>query len=210
MTWQEIAAQTFSDTLGQIDGPLGTLIAGLVFGRPEGGGPCVIGRGHPDAPPPSGTRSVFVDGDLHIDGTLNLYEMGGGHGETVFVVTGDLSCDRLVNTRGGVLLVGGDLTVREIAFNAHESAYFATLGRTEIWFYQGVDIWLETGGAARLRYGDGYALPIGYLNAAGQAIRPDHGEIESYARLGLTRGSLREKATALDEAIMAGVPLYRR
>lgn len=136
---------------------------------------------------------TLVIGDLTVDGLVDLhnpYDKGFDEGG-LFIVMGDVTCNAFANEYGKCSVIDGHLKVRDILLNSFEDSALFVTGDLATRFFFGSDIWAEVGGGATMDYGEGYCLPIGYDNAAAQAVYPNHGEAES---LELLAGGEAERA----------------
>jgi hypothetical protein len=128
---------------------------------------------------------TLVVGNLTVDGFVDLanpHDEGFDEGG-LFIVLGSLRCHAFANEYGKVAMVDGDLVVRDIILNDYEDSALTVSGNLRTRYFRGQDIWAEVGGSAEMAYGEGYCLPLGYTDAAAQAIRPRHSETESRAIL---------------------------
>lgn len=117
--------------------------------------------------------NTLIFGDLSVEGLLDLsagYEQGSG----VFVVLGNVTCRDFVGERCDQVFVDGDMTVPGILLNAFSDSSMTVAGCLRTRFFYGWDIWATVGRGAEMEYGDCYCLPVGYDDAASQAIRPRH------------------------------------
>ncbi len=103
-------------------------------------------------------------------------------------VLGDLDCRHFANDYGKSVFVDGNMKVSEIAVNAFQDASLVVTGDFKARYFYGIDIWVEAGGRIEMEYGEGYGLPIGYTEAAAQAVDPEHDKDTSLALLGVPDG----------------------
>lgn len=158
-----------------------------------------------DVPPP-GHRLVLVEGDLHVQGDINMHDLPakGEDIASVLVVTGNLTCDRLINSWAGAVLVGGDLVVHDVFVNSFENACACVMGNARVHFYHGQQTWLEVSGGADIRYGDGYALPRGFKDAYSERVLPAHSAEVSYEVYGFDVGPIWKRSGAFLGALYRG------
>jgi hypothetical protein len=131
------------------------------------------------------TDNLLVLGSLSCRGLVDIAPEGhDGWGGSLWVL-GDLRCRNIAGYYGACVVVDGDLIVAELAVAAFEDSMLLVTGDFTARFFYGQDIWAEVGGRAAMEYGDGYALPLGYDNAAAQAINPRHERNASLALLNL-------------------------
>lgn len=132
---------------------------------------------------------TLITGSLHVDGIVDLhnpYDKGFDEGG-LFVVLGDVVCDAFFNEYGKCSFVDGKLDARELVVNAFGDSALVVTGNLTTNFFYGQDMWVEIGGRASIEYGDGYCLPIGYGDAAVEAVRPRQDADTSLARLNLAK-----------------------
>jgi hypothetical protein len=141
----------------------------------------------PSAPLPTGYTCYLIEGDLKLNTTIDLAELNadGVNGNVVFIVAGNLTCERLIQEWASMIAVGGELTVHELFFAAKEDSTVIVSGDLDVWCYIGIDMWIEAGSAVDMTYAIGYALPIGHANLKDEQIfQGQHSEEETYAMLG--------------------------
>ncbi len=129
---------------------------------------------------------TLIAGDLTVGGLVDLtnpeqgrYDEGGA-----FIVLGNLFCGCFSGHYGKCSFVDGTLEAKELLVNAYEDSSLVVTGDLRTRFFYGDDIWAEVGGAARMDYGVGYCLPIDYVQAALQSVRPLHDEAMSRRMIG--------------------------
>ncbi|MEM6596411.1 MAG: hypothetical protein AAF672_16605 [Pseudomonadota bacterium] len=161
--------------------------------------------------PPAGHRLVLVEGDLRVEGDINMHDLPakGEDIASVLVVTGNLTCDRLINSWAGAVLVGGDLVVHDVFVNSFENACASVMGRARVHFYHGQDTWLEVQGGAEMRFGDGYALPRGFRDHRAERMLPEADAEASYAAYGFSDGPLWQRSGAFLGALHRGELPFR-
>ena len=142
------------------------------------------------------TANLLVLGSMTCPGLVDLapddlLEWGGS-----LWVFGDLRSRNFAGHYGAATFVDGDLTVAELAVTAFEDSMLLVTGDFTAHFFYGSDIWADVGGRAVMEYGVGYALPIGYVNAEGQAIDPRQSRTASLALLNLDDEELSEGLVA--------------
>jgi hypothetical protein len=143
-------------------------------------GPLLV-AGHFEAP----GFCTAVLGDLDVSGVVDLNNPEGFDEGGLFIVVGNVTCKGFVNHYGKYAFVDGDLVASDVIVNSHEDASLVVIGNLKTKFFYGEDIWAEVGGAADMEFGSGYCLPIGYRDAARQAIRPRHDRETSMALLAI-------------------------
>ncbi|MFS4436928.1 hypothetical protein ACMA5I_01810 [Paracoccaceae bacterium GXU_MW_L88] len=173
--------------------------------------PCLLrSADHDPADPlPEGYGCYLIEGDLETKGPISLSHLNWEHGDgnMILIVTGNLSCDRLVTEWGSLIIVGGDLTVRELFFAAREDSATIVIGDAHVWTYIGHDIPLDVGGVASIDYGFGYAQPLNMPDPFSKAVHPRHSEAETLLKLGYGRDI--DALDDLDEALYGDVPPFR-
>jgi hypothetical protein len=75
-------------------------------------------------------------------------------------------------------------------------------------FFYGRGIWAEVGGVAEMEYGKGHCLPIGYRNAAQEAIRPRHDAETSMALLTVVENGALIEYELVDK-LKHGQPVFK-
>jgi hypothetical protein len=150
---------------------------------------------------------TLVIGDLDVGGVVNLNNPDGFDEGGVFIVIGNVTCKGFANHYGKSSFVDGDLVASDVIVNAFEDSSLVVTGNLKTKFFYGRDIWAEVGGRADMKYGNGYCLPIGYKNAAEQAIEPQH-DLES------SMGVLADSEDALTErefvtALKQDLPIFK-
>jgi hypothetical protein len=143
-------------------------------------GPLLV-PGHFEAP----GFCTAVLGDLDVSGVVDLNNPEGFDEGGLFIVVGNVTCKGFVNHYGKYSVVDGDLVASDVIVNAYEDASLVVIGNLKTKFFYGEDIWAEVGGTADMEFGSGYCLPIGYRDAARQAIRPRHDRETSMALLAI-------------------------
>jgi hypothetical protein len=129
-------------------------------------GPLTL-RGHFAAP---GLCTLII-GDLTVDGTVDLHNPEEFDDGGIFVVIGNVSCAAFDGHYGKCTFIDGNLIASEVIMNLYQDSSLVVTGDLKTKLFYGEDMWAEVGGVADFEYGNGYCLPIGYRNAAGQAIR---------------------------------------
>jgi hypothetical protein len=125
--------------------------------------------------------NTLVLGDVFVEGLVDLDD---GHDEGgLFVALGHVECNSFANTYGKCAFVDGSLEATELVLNAFSDSSLTVIKNLRTRFFYGLDIWAEVGGRIEMDYGEGYCLPIGYRDAARQAIHPRHGSRASRALL---------------------------
>jgi len=98
----------------------------------------------------------------------------------------------------------------DIIVNAFEDSSLIVTGSLKTKFFYGKDIWATVGGTADMEYGIGYCLPIGYTNAAAQAVRPRHDKESSTALLAIPDADDDYVGREIVDALKQGQPLFKR
>ncbi len=137
--------------------------------------------------------NLLVLGSITCDGLVHLAREGSDEWGGSLWVFGDPRCRNFAGHYATPVVVDGNLTVTELAVTAFEDSMLLVTGDFTAHFFYGIDIWAEVGGRAVMEYGDGYALPIGYDNAAAQVISPRHTREESLELLNLDEGESSEE-----------------
>jgi hypothetical protein len=117
---------------------------------------------------------TLIIGDLTVDRLVDLDNPEGFDEGGLFIVIGNVSCRVFSGHYGKCSFVDGNLVASELILNAYEDSSLLVTGDLRTKFFYGEDICAQVGGVAEMEYGEGYCLPIGYRNAAEQAIRARH------------------------------------
>jgi hypothetical protein len=152
---------------------------------------------------------TLIAGNLDVDGVVDLrtnFEEGG-----LFVVIGNVRCRHFISEYSKCSFIDGDLEAAESIMNGFSDSALSVIGTLRTRLFIGCDIWAEVGAGAEMEYGVGYCLPIGYRNAAAEAIRPRHGEEET---AGIVAAAPRSEGYLLRvdqfvDRIRAGQPIFR-
>lgn len=132
--------------------------------------------------------NILVLGSISCDGLIDISTddrgVSGDWGGSLWTL-GNVRCRNLAGHYGASVIVDGSLIVDELTVAAFEDSMLWVTGDFSTRFFFGMDIWAEVGGRVDIEYGDGYALPIGYHNAAAQVIKPRHDRKSSQALLNL-------------------------
>jgi len=140
------------------------------------------------------SEMTAIMGDLEVGGCISTKGVNGADGNATLVVFGDVRCATLVNDWASLVLVSGDLSVRDWVYaNAEDSSMVVGSGFTTPLFI-GSDIWIAVGNDARMDAGLGYAVP---LKANGEEdfdriVRPIADEASTLRMLGLDGGEWEE------------------
>lgn len=206
MPYQTITADEYRALLAALPDGLRALIAGLDMPDAEAAEGITFHAGDATSAPPKGHRYVVVDGDLTVFGRLNMFDQVAGDedGNTVLIVTGNLRCADLIQTHGGVILVGGNLKVSGVFEASLGNSMSAVLGSVSVRFYHGLDIWIEFGERCEIDTGWGYGLPLGYTNAGVQAVYPVHQGEAIYDHFGIAPGDPWERTDAFVTMMLKG------
>ncbi len=198
MAWTTIDTAQYARLLEGLPPALAAVADGLQMPPAEAARAIAHHDGDATTAPPQGHRYVIVDGDLTLFGRLNLFgQMAESEdGNTVLIVTGNLHCTDLIQTPGGVILVGGDLVVSRVFETSFGDSLCTVCGDVRVRFYHGLDVWIEFGGRCEIDTGWGYGLPIGYTDAAAQAVYPRHRNGALYDQFDIPPGETWERADA--------------
>jgi hypothetical protein len=150
-----------------------------------------------------------VIGDLDVSGIVDLTNPQGFDEGGVFIVIGNVTCKGFVSYYGKCSFVDGDLVANDVIVNAYEDSSLVVIGNLKTRFFYGRDIWAEVGGAADMEFGSGYCLPIGYKDAARQAIRPKHDRKASIALLAVKEKDNSSLELELAKALQQGRPIFK-
>jgi hypothetical protein len=152
---------------------------------------------------------TMVLGALTVDGLVDLtnpadkgFDEGG-----VFVALGDVKCRAFANHYGKCSFIDGDLNAGDLIVNDFEDSSLIVTKNLKTKFFLGEDIWVEFGGTAEMAYGSGYCLPLGYDDAAQQAIYPEHDEDDSIAAVNV--GDPDNLHSELLEKSRRGQPIFK-
>ena len=172
--------------------------------------PCFVRRvpltvaGHFRAP---GYCTLLV-GDLIVDGLVDLTSPEGFDGNGVFITLGNVSCRAFNNDWGKVTVIDGNLQASDLVISCYEDSALVVTCDLKTRFFYGRDIRAEVGGVAEMAYGDGYCLPIGYRDAAAQAILPRHDAEASMALLTVAENGARIEYELVDK-LKQGQPIFK-
>jgi hypothetical protein len=152
---------------------------------------------------------TLILGDLIVDDVVDLqtpYDEG-----RLFIVIGNIRCRHFINEYGTNCFVDGNLEASQSILNGFEDASLNVIGDLKTKLFIGCDIWAEVGGATDMDYGVCYTLPLGYTDAARQAIRPRHDED---ATVGIVTRKAEPEGYVLDargfaDLIRAGKPIFK-
>ncbi|MBM7067459.1 hypothetical protein [Actibacterium sp. 188UL27-1] len=108
---------------------------------------------------PSEMTAVF--GDLGVGGRISTEVIGDDLGVATLPVLGDVNCASMVNASAGLILISGDLSVRDWVFANAPDSSLVVGGAFETPLFIGSDIWVAVGETARMEAGIGYAAPMG-------------------------------------------------
>jgi hypothetical protein len=153
---------------------------------------------------------TLIVGDLHVDGLIDLrnpYDRGFDEGG-LCVILGDVTCTAFANEAGKVTFIDGDIHARDLLINAFGDSSLVVMGALKTRFFYGRDIWAEVGGDVSIDYGEGYCLPIGYRDAAAEAIMPKHDETSSLALLNFEDLEILN-GSEIRRALREGRPIFR-
>jgi len=114
---------------------------------------------------------TLVVGDLTVDGLIDLNNPEGFDEGGLFIVIGNVTCRAFSGHYGKCTFIDGNLNASELVLNAYGDSSLVVTGDLKTKLFHGKDIWAEVGGVADMEYANGYCLPIGYKDAAKQAIR---------------------------------------
>jgi hypothetical protein len=117
---------------------------------------------------------TLIIGDLTVDRLVDLDNPEGFDEGGLFIVIGNVSCRVFSGHYGKCSLVDGNLVASELILNAYEDSSLVVTGDLRTKLFYGEDICAQVGGVAEMEYGEGYCLPIGYRDAAEQAILARH------------------------------------
>lgn len=152
---------------------------------------------------------TMVVGDVTADGIVDLgnpedkgFDEGG-----VFVALGDVHCRVFANHYGKCSFVDGDLRADDMIVNAFSDSALVVMKDLRTRFFFGEDIWAEVGGRAEMSFGSGYCLPIGYDDAAQEAIYPERDHDDSMAILNIDDPD--NALSALMKQVRRGAPVFK-
>jgi hypothetical protein len=174
-------------------------------------GDCAVHRGHLSAPDflQVPAFNTIIVGDLSVDGLVDIggpdsYEEGG-----LFIVLGHVACSSFAGGYRRCTFIDGNLEADSLVLNAFDDSSLVVTRNLRTHFFYGRDIWAEVGGTAEMHYGDGYCLPIGYTEAADQAIEPMHDRETSLRRLVFVNADFIEAERFLAR-LRSGRSVFRR
>jgi hypothetical protein len=172
--------------------------------------PCLVHRGpltvagHFRAP----GYCTLVVGDLTVDGLVDLTSPEGFDGNGVFIALGNVTCRAFNNDWGKVTLIDGNLAASELVISCYDDSTLVVTRDLKTRFFYGRGIWAEVGGVAEMEYGKGHCLPIGYRNAAQEAIRPRHDAETSMALLTVVENGALIEYELVDK-LKQGQPVFK-
>jgi hypothetical protein len=119
---------------------------------------------------------TLITGDLDVEDVLDIQnddERG------LFIVVGNVRCRHFISYYDCCSIVDGNLDASQSLINGFSDSGLWVTGALRTRLFIGFDIWAEVGAGAVMDYGIGYCLPIGYADAAAEAINPLHSEEET-------------------------------
>jgi hypothetical protein len=151
---------------------------------------------------------TLIIGDLDVEDVLDIRN-DAEHG--LFIVVGNVRCRHFISYYGCCSIVDGDLDASESLMNGFPDSGLWVTGALHTRLFIGFDIWAEVGAGAVMDYGIGYCLPIGYVDAAAEAINPLHSEEET-ERVVVPKppeGGYGFEVRQFVDLIRAGKPIFR-
>ena len=133
----------------------------------------------------------------------------GFDGNGVFIALGNVSCRASNNDWGKVTAIDGNLVASDLVISCYEDSTLVVTRDLKTRFFYGRDIWAEVGGVAEMEYGKGYCLPIGYRNAAQDAIRPRQDAETSMALLTVAESGALIEYELVDK-LKQGQPVFKQ
>jgi hypothetical protein len=122
---------------------------------------------------------TLVTGHLTVSGILDLQNPEGFDEGGLLIVLGNVLCRHFIGEYGKCSFIDGDLEAHHSVMNGFGDSSLCIMGGLSTRLFIGCDIWAEVGAGATMDYGVGYCLPLGYTDAARQAISPRHSEAET-------------------------------
>lgn len=141
------------------------------------------------------TQAAIHEGGLHVAGSLeapalctlitgdldveDVVDIRNDADRGLFIVVGSVRCRHFISHYDSCSIVDGGLEASQSLINGFPDSGLWVVGALQTRLFIGMDIWAEVGAGAIMDYGIGYCLPIGYADAAAEAIRPLHSEQET-------------------------------
>jgi hypothetical protein len=119
---------------------------------------------------------TLIIGDLDVEDVLDIQN---DNERGLFIVVGNVRCRHFLSSYDCCSIVDGDLDASQSLINGFSDSGLWVTGTLRTRLFIGFDIWAEVGSEAVMDYGIGYCLPIGYVDAAAEAINPLHSEEET-------------------------------
>jgi hypothetical protein len=153
---------------------------------------------------------TLITGDLEVSDFVDL-RRDGGYERGLFIVLGALRCRDFISEYGCHTFVDGDLEAEQSILNGFSDSTLTVTGALKTRLFIGADVWALVGAGAVIEYGEGYCLPIGYCDAARQAIWPQNDEDETAAVIRVDPNAERFKfdAETFAELVRAGMPVFK-
>jgi hypothetical protein len=151
---------------------------------------------------------TLITGDLDVE---DVVDVRNDEERGLFIVVGDVRCRHFIGYYDSCSIVDGDLDARQSVINGFSDSGLWVTGALRTRLFIGFDIWAEVGAGAVMDYGIGYCLPIGYSDAAEEAINPLHDEEET-ARVVVPKpaeSGYGFEAKQFVDLIRAGKPIFR-
>jgi hypothetical protein len=196
------ASGVFAEVLARLDHE-------MVFRERFGGRSYAVCRGALTVPGDfvAPAYHALLVGDLDAGGLIDLHDPEAEEGGS-FIAIGSVRCSVFANDYSKATIIDGDLEARDLIINAYPDSGLWITGALTTKFFFGEDMWAEVGRGAEMQYGDGYCLPIGFADAAAEAIRPRHGRAASRRLLNVDDPGEVDPPT-LHALLAAGRPLFR-
>jgi hypothetical protein len=151
---------------------------------------------------------TLITGDLDVEDVLDVQN---DQERGLFIVLGNVRCRHFISCYDTCSIIDGDLDPSQSLINGFPDSGLWVTGALHTRLFIGFDIWAEVGAGAIMDYGIGYCLPIGYVDAAAEAINPLHGEEET-ARIVVPKpeeGGYGFETKQFVDLIRAGKPIFR-
>jgi hypothetical protein len=149
---------------------------------------------------------VLIRGDLVVEGLIDSSFKDANGGGT-FIVTGSVRCRSFMNEYGKAEIIGEDLAVEEMLFNAFPDSLLYVGGTITARFFFGWDMWAEFGVKAEMEYGVGYCLPFNHFDSS-EGVEAFFDEATSLDRLAITDAD-NLSTDEIAAYLRSGKPIFR-
>ncbi|MBL8565525.1 MAG: hypothetical protein JNM89_07415 [Hyphomicrobiaceae bacterium] len=114
---------------------------------------------------------TLIDGQLDVAGNLDLRNPGIEEGG-LFIVLGNVTCNRLIGEYGKCVFIDGDVEAREAIITGFHDSSLVVCGGLSTRLFIGCDIAAEVGDGAVMDFGVGTCVPLGGFEVSGHKVAP--------------------------------------